>query len=109
MKGTVLIYEFSLDDFRGLDLSPEKLKHLWKDVVEYFRNGSKGGISKVLKKKLRKVDYIIGPISTRAYNTQDKECKARIIDGTTQLCIKSTKMANSVTSKLFSVIHVSGP
>ena len=73
ITGAVLIYEFTLDDFCGLDLSSEESKHLWKNVVEYFRNGSKGGINKDLKKELRKVDYVIGPISTCANRMHDKE------------------------------------
>ena len=103
--GAVLIYKFSLDGFKGLNLfnQPEK----WKIVVEYFRKGCRFVIPDNVEEELDRVDYIIGPISTGPPNTQDQSWEPLVYHGKSQLCIKSANMAKRVSLELQGIIYFS--
>ena len=103
--GAVLIYKFSLDGYKGLDLvnKPEK----WKMVVEYFRKGCRFVIPDDVEEELDRVDYIIGPISTGRPDTQDQSWEPTSYHGKSHICLKSTIMARKVSLELKGVIYFS--
>ena len=104
-SGAVLIYQFSLDDYKRLDLfnKPEK----WKMVVEYFRKGCRFFIPDDVEEELDRVDYIIGPISTGRADTQDQSWEPLAYHGKSQICLKSTIMSRNVSLELKGVIYFS--
>ena len=67
----------------------------WYESVKFFRSGGNVG-GKPMEKKLRKLDFIFGPIAdggvsrTTTRNPDPKPMK----DGSYQLCIKSADMAD---------------
>ena len=103
--GAVLIYKFSLDGFKGLDLfnQPEK----WKMVIEYFRKGCRFLIPDNVEEELDRVDYIIGPVSTGPPNTLDQSWEPLVCHGKSQLCIKSAIMAKRISLELQGIIYFS--
>ena len=102
--GAILIYQFAPNVyFEGLDLSHDKAK--WQKVVQYYRSGCRLDISNALKRELRKIDYIVGPISAGGPNERKKTSVPRFKHETSQLCIKSEEMASKFTSRLCGIIY----
>ena len=102
----VLIYQFSLDSFEGLNLHRNHEK--WKKTVEYYRNRCPCSMRNAMRKELRKVDYIIGPMSAGGKRERSKIYVPRIKDGTSQLCIRSDNMTIKVTLALRGIVYFNG-
>lgn len=101
--GAVLIYKFSLDGFEGINLHNDQGK--WKEVVQYYRNRCPYSMGNAVKKELRKVDYIIGPMSAYGVRERRRAYVPHMKRGTSQLCVRSENMAIKVTSALCGIIY----
>lgn len=102
--GAVLIYDFSLNDFEGIDLSYSE--RLWKNTVKYYRRGATKDIIDN-EKELENVDYIFGPMSKGGFGSENETWEPRIKPGKYQLCIKSSNMARQISPALKGIIYLS--
>ena len=102
--GAVLIYKFQHNkSFECLDLSCDKTK--WQKVVQYYRSGCRNDIPNAIKRELRNIDYIVGPISAGGSNERSRTNVPRAKHDTSQLCIKSEEMASNFGSELCGIIY----
>ena len=105
IEGAVLVYRFSRDRYRSVELFNDRQK--WKWVVKYYRSGMKYGISPELKGELQNAEYIIGQIAEAKPPSEDLELwMPTAFHGSSQLCIKGDSMAQEVNETLEAIIYL---
>ena len=103
--GAVLIYNFSRDIFKGVELFSNKRK--WESVVKYFRSGMTYDVHEDLEKTLEETDYIIGEIAEAKPHGEDFESwMPTAFSGSSQLCITADTMAKSISQTLEGIIYL---
>ena len=105
IEGAVLIYRFSRDRYKSVELFRNREK--WKRVVKYYRSGMRYYISPELKGELQNVEYIIGQIAEAKPQGENLESWIpTAFHGSSQLCIKADSMAREVSETLEAIIYL---
>ena len=106
--GAILIYQFPLEGFRGLNLFNQETEGKWEMVVAYYRSGCENLIPDDVEKELDEVDYIIGPMSSGGNNNKKDESWVPIKNHKkSQLCIRKKHMARMFSLALRGIIYFS--
>ena len=94
----------SLTEFRKMDLS-ERDKE-WEEIVKYNRSGRNTILPIDLKKEFENCSYVTGPMSNVGRTSTTEFVEGNRGNKVMQMCIRSHKMAEAVSSHIYAVIFI---